>query len=311
MKRNVLISLMMTIVLLSCKKEEITKTLTININPLVAGSVIKSPDKTDYKINTVVNLSAKSNLGYFFSNWSGDESGLLNPISITMDVDKIIDVNFEEGELEDFNDGVADYFITDGTGRYNVTNNAYIMTGNNSNSTSYSYLPYNFNDFGISVDLKVNKSSTDSHAFGIYFRSQSGDYKINSYRLSIMIDGTWYFGKYVNSTFSFITGGWIESSALYKGLNSANNIKILFEGTQTKIYFNDVYQGYVYNLTQFVSGYVGFLGFDDENYDNEFSFDNLKIITAGIDDLRPSTQRTHTDYDLTKIKGIEKDEDGN
>ena len=191
-----------------------------------------------------------------------------------MNSDKIINVIFKEGVYEDFNDGVADYFLKDDSRRWNVTNNAYLMTGTNSNSTAYSYYPDNFNDFGLSVDMKVTKSGTEGHAFGIYFKSQSADEKINSFKLSIMRDGSWYFGKYENRIFTFITDNWIQSSDLNIGLNATNNIKILFVGTQADIYFNDVYQGYFNNLPTFSNGYIGVFGYDSDVYDNEFSFDN-------------------------------------
>ncbi|MFA6402497.1 MAG: hypothetical protein WCX31_12885 [Salinivirgaceae bacterium] len=294
-----------------CKKDETKYSLKLNIVPVGTGTVDLSPSGGTYAEGTVVNLTANSNLGYFFSEWSGDASGTLNSNTITMNSDKIINVSFEEGVFEDFNDGDADYFINDGTSRWNVTNNALIMTGTNSTTAAYSYYPYNFDDFVLSVDMKINKSGTESHAFGIYFKSQSADVKMNSYRLSIMGDGRWYFGIAENGTFSFITDNWIQSSSLNTGLNATNNIKILFVGTQTEIYFNDVYQGYIYNLSTFLSGYVGVWGYDSDAYDNEFSFDNFEIATSEINNLKLTTPHNTIDYDLTKIKGIKRDPDGN
>jgi|GEM_PF-5554189 len=295
---------------IGCEEEETKYLLKLNILPVGSGTVDLSPSGNTYVDGTVVNLAAKSNLGYFFSGWSGDASGTLNSVSITMNSDKIIDGIFKEGVFEDFNDGVADYFTTDGSVRWSVINNAYVMTGTNSDTHAYSYYPYNFSDFGLSVDMKVTKSFTIAHAFGIYFKSQSGNYSKNSYRLSIMRNGSWYFGVYINSTFNFITDGWIQSSNLNTGLNATNNIKIIFEGTQANIYFNDVYQGYVTNLSDFSQGYVGVLGYDSNLYDNEFLFDNFEIITEEINSLKSTTPHK-IDYDLTNIKGIKGDPDGN
>ena len=308
----VIISLVaVSILFASCKKKDPppipTNTLTVNINPVGAGVVLKDPDQFEYEINTQANLTAIPNLGYYFSEWSGDASGSSNPFIITFDSDKIINADFKEGVIEDFNDGVADYFKTDGSGRWNVTNNAYKMSGALANTTAYSFYPYNFSDFQLSVDIKVTNCGSSGRAFGIYFKSQSANMKINSYRLSIVPNGKWYIGKYVNGTFYFITDSWIYSSALITGLNAINNIKIVFIGTQLDIYFNNVYQGYAHNMTTFTSGYIGVQGYDTDDYYNEFVFDNLEIITSGI----KSSESKIQDYDITNIKGIKGDPDGN
>jgi len=311
--QNIITCLFFTCLLLffiGCEEEETKYSLKLDILPVGSGTVDLSPSGDTYVDGTVVNLTAKSNLGYIFSEWSGDASGTLNPVSITMNSDKIIDVIFEEGVYEDFNDGVADDFITDGSGRWNATNNAYVMTGTNLNTVGYSYYPYKFSDFGLSVDMKVTKSSASSHAFGIYFKSQSAYVKSNSYRLSIMRDGRWYIGVYINNTFSYITDSWIVSSDLNTGLNATNNIKVIFIGTQAHIYFNDVYQGYASNLSDFTQGYAGVLGYDSNLYENEFSFDNFEIVTTDLKSLK-STMTHNNDYDLTNIKGIKGDPDGN
>jgi len=50
-------------------------TYTINITAGEGGSVIKSPDKPEYDYNESVTLTAVPDLGYEFSNWSGDLTG--------------------------------------------------------------------------------------------------------------------------------------------------------------------------------------------------------------------------------------------
>ncbi|MFC2151693.1 hypothetical protein ACFLSE_04125 [Bacteroidota bacterium] len=294
----------------SCDKDESGYALTVNINPVDAGFVIKNPDQSDYGVDAQVSLNATPNLGYYFSEWNGDISGSSNPVSVTMNTNKIITANFDEGIFEDFNDGIADYFNSDGSGRWNVTSSAYKMTGTNAKTTAYSFYPHDFGDFGLSVDMKVTQSGSASHAFGVYFKSQSEDVKVNSYRLSIMNNGTWYIGKYINSSFSFITDSWISSYSLYTGLNATNNIKILFVGTTVEIYFNDVYQGYASNMVEFTDGYIGVQAYDSDLYDNEFIFDNLIVVTTGINNLKSMTLKKNADYNLTKMKGIEGNPDG-
>jgi hypothetical protein len=293
-----------------CKKDEKPKySLTVNILPAGSGTVDLSPTGVTFEEGTIVNLTASPNLGYSFSEWSGDAVGSINPTTVTMDADKTINASFEEGVMEDFNDGVADNFIADGS-RWSVTNSAYVMTGTRANTSGYSYYPFTFSDFGISVDMQVTSTGSDSHAFGIYLKSQSGVYNVNSYRLSMMNDGSWYFGIYLNGNFSFITGGWISSGDLNTGNGAINNIKVLFVGTQADIYFNDVYQGYIYNMTDFTSGYAGVLGYDSDSYDNVFSFDNFRIVTSDINNFKSAVENNSTGLDLTTIKGIQRDPEG-
>jgi hypothetical protein len=310
--------IMIVIILSSCTKKDTSasnndstpkKTLTVNVYPNGSGSIIKNPDQSDYQINTEVSLTANPKLGYLFSNWSGNASGLLNSVTVKMDSDRIVNANFEEGVNEDFNDGIADSFITDGPGRWHVTNGAYVMTGTNLKTTAYSYYPFSFFDFGFSVDLKVTKAGVDGHAVGIYFKSQSGD-QANCYMVKIMKDGTWYFGKTVNSVFTFVTNGWIHSSNLNTGLNVTNNIKIISKGTQIAIYFNGIYEGTVTNATDFASGYAGVAGYDSDVNDNEFVFDNFKIVTTGIKSFTPANLNYTVDYDITKTEGIKRDANG-
>lgn len=280
--------------------------LTVNIIPDGGGLVLINPNNPQYEFNTEVSLAANANLGYYFSEWSGDATGSSNPFTITMNSNKLIDASFEEGVIEDFNDGIADYFTTDGSGRWNTYNNAYKMSGAYASTTAYSCYPYNFNDFGLSVDMKVTNSTALGHAFGIYFKSQGTNMKVNSYRLSIAKSGKWYLGKYINGNFYYITDNWVFSNALYTGLNSVNKIEILFVGTLVEIYFNNIYQGYASNMSNFASGYIGVQGFDSDESYNAFVFDNFIITTS---DLK-SSKITTINNNLKNIKGIKGDPEG-
>ncbi|MCC6543676.1 MAG: PIG-L family deacetylase [Nitrospirae bacterium] len=68
--------------------------LTVAANPSGAGVILKNPDKTTYNNGEKVTLSALPNAGYAFSTWSGDESGNQNPVTITMDTDKVVTADF-------------------------------------------------------------------------------------------------------------------------------------------------------------------------------------------------------------------------
>jgi hypothetical protein len=62
------------------------------------GTVAKSTNAATFFDGDEVTLTAYPNIGYSFSNWSGDASGSANPFTITMDSDKEITANFTEDE---------------------------------------------------------------------------------------------------------------------------------------------------------------------------------------------------------------------
>jgi hypothetical protein len=52
------------------------------------------PSQSSYAPGSTVVLTATPALGYLFSGWSGNASGILNPLIITMDSNKTINASF-------------------------------------------------------------------------------------------------------------------------------------------------------------------------------------------------------------------------
>ena len=71
----------------------VVNTYTLNVIA-VNGTVLKVPSKTDYNSGEIVELTATPAMGYTFTGWTGDASGLLNPVSVTMNSNKNITANF-------------------------------------------------------------------------------------------------------------------------------------------------------------------------------------------------------------------------
>ncbi|CAN5220832.1 hypothetical protein BH09BAC2_BH09BAC2_10300 [soil metagenome] len=69
-------------------------TLTVTSNPLAGGTVTKNPNQPTYSAGQTVQLTAVPNSGYTFTGWSGDASGSVNPLTITMNGNKNITANF-------------------------------------------------------------------------------------------------------------------------------------------------------------------------------------------------------------------------
>jgi uncharacterized repeat protein (TIGR02543 family) len=58
------------------------------------GTTVPTPGSYTHNSGTQVSITAGSEYGYEFSNWSGDASGTTNPVTITMDSDKSVTANF-------------------------------------------------------------------------------------------------------------------------------------------------------------------------------------------------------------------------
>jgi hypothetical protein len=81
-----------------------TYTLSVSISPPGGGTVRKGPDKTSYDSGDKVSLTATANNRYIFERWTGDvpqDHQIDNPLSVTMDSDKIIAANFYSGTSDD------------------------------------------------------------------------------------------------------------------------------------------------------------------------------------------------------------------
>lgn len=86
-----------TIVMTSNKTIIATFTIdqyTLTINIVGSGSVSKVPDQATYTHGSTVELTAEPKVGWHFVGWSGDATGIDNPITITMDGNKNITATF-------------------------------------------------------------------------------------------------------------------------------------------------------------------------------------------------------------------------
>jgi len=73
-------------------------TLTITVDPVGSGTVLVSPEQETYGAGEEVTLTATANPGWTFTGWTGDASGLTNPLTLVMNGDKNITANFTQDE---------------------------------------------------------------------------------------------------------------------------------------------------------------------------------------------------------------------
>lgn len=78
--------------LISCSKENVKYTLNIKINPTDGGYVNIS--NGEFSSGEQIYIKATASESYTFENWSGDEIGSSNIISVTMDGNKTLTANF-------------------------------------------------------------------------------------------------------------------------------------------------------------------------------------------------------------------------
>jgi concanavalin A-like lectin/glucanase superfamily protein/List-Bact-rpt repeat protein len=73
-----------------------TYALTTSADPSVGGTVSRSPDQATYVSGTPVMLAASPAAGYEFRGWSGDASGMANPMTVGMSGNKAVAAVFNE-----------------------------------------------------------------------------------------------------------------------------------------------------------------------------------------------------------------------
>jgi uncharacterized repeat protein (TIGR02543 family) len=69
---------------------------TLTVNVVGSGSVGKNPDLATYTYGTNVTLNATAQPGWVFSSWSGDQTGSVNPVTLTMNGNKVVTATFTE-----------------------------------------------------------------------------------------------------------------------------------------------------------------------------------------------------------------------
>ena len=75
--------------------------LAVEVNSAGNGTVVKEPEKSTYECGEQVVLNAKPNSGYTFKNWSGDVTGEINPVTLTLSGAMRVVANFDfAGSLE-------------------------------------------------------------------------------------------------------------------------------------------------------------------------------------------------------------------
>jgi parallel beta-helix repeat protein len=74
----------------------IINTYTLTVMVVGSGSVARDPDQLLYNHGTSVELTATPSVGWAFTGWSGDVTGMVNPVMLVMTDDKIVTATFAD-----------------------------------------------------------------------------------------------------------------------------------------------------------------------------------------------------------------------
>ena len=181
---------------------------------------------------------------------------------------------------EDFEDGVADGFVTV-TGTWTVVagGRAYCLEGTGGTGGVWNETYYGgamFADFDQSC-YATKQSGNTYYSYGMPFR-----YNSSSDLLILQSDDTgyWMMWKMVGGS-TYIMYGWVTSPDLNTGFGSWNKYQVVAVGYNYEVYFNDSYQITLYDYSPYgpEEGYPGAMYYtldatDVLNYD-DFVLSNL------------------------------------
>lgn len=74
--------------------------LTLNVTVVGEGTVTKNPDQATYDAGDQIILTATPATGWEFVGWSGDATGTVNPLTVTMTSSKAVTATFRRLEVE-------------------------------------------------------------------------------------------------------------------------------------------------------------------------------------------------------------------
>ena len=169
-------------------------------------------------------------------------------------------------------------WANDGSGTWSVTGGAYRMTGIKPAAGVFRYSFYNaaFGDFTFQAD--VTKIQNVNAPAGIIFRS--GGTFDNVYAFRMDTDGNYIIGKRVGGTATTIIPS-TYSSAINKGLNVANKLRVACHGDTLQFYINDQLVNVIEDPS-FATGQIGLYAWDDNSVFNIVQFDNAEVYSIEI-----------------------------
>ncbi len=183
------------------------------------------------------------------------------------------------GFTEDFNDGAADNWVDDGSGRWGVAGGEYVMTGTGAIWANTSYMETGNQDFAdFSYQVDINKiSGNELSSMGVIFRSDGAAPKAgNGYAFYITAYGDYSLWEYTEGAVTALIP-WTNSPLINTGIGAVNTVKATACGANIELYVNGSYLNGVTN-TAHAFGLVGLQVYDASM--DVVLFDNASLVCA-------------------------------
>jgi len=144
------------------------KTYTFSTNTVGQGSVSKNPDKSTYTHGEIVQLTAIPSTSWSFSSWSGDQTGSVNPASITMNSNKTITANFLINQYSIAVSSIPSAGGTaNGSGTYNHGQTVNLVASANA---GYEFVNWTENGVQVSANTTYSFTATGNRTLVANFR---------------------------------------------------------------------------------------------------------------------------------------------
>jgi hypothetical protein len=205
-------------------------------------------------------------------------NGVIDGSALYFDRVDVTIASLGDGFSEDFDDGVADNWIDDGSGVWSISGGAYVMTGSQPVSyiERYSYYNQIYSDFTYQVDVRRTAGSlADSH--GMLFRSDGT--LDNAYTFHVDANGSYLIYKKVDGVSTWLTNGWTASPYLNRGYGAWNTLKVAASGSNLSFYANgSLLDSFIDSSLS--SGVVGVKANDPEYAADVKHFDNAILMES-------------------------------
>lgn len=188
---------------------------------------------------------------------------------------------FTNGMFSDFS--TQSYNWSNVAGVWSLSGSSYSSTGV-SNKWASAVYKSNYSNFTLTARFIRTPIRNSSYANIVYFRGSPTTLDTesawkNTYALGLAQTGAFWIGKYVNGTFTFLTGDWIYSDAIVDGWN---NIKLIADGNTFYLYINDTYIGWLSD-TSFTWGKIGVGFYKDQTMPTDkMYFDFVRLTPTGL-----------------------------
>ncbi len=173
------------------------------------------------------------------------------------------------GFFEDFNDGIADNWIDDGTGRWSIGDGVYIMDSNSLVKVATSYYNVIYEDF----ELKGKVNKILGSGLGWYNGLMAKLNGSERYLFIISPSGSYCLWKNLPDGSGIFLIEWTHSDYINTGFNSWNTLKIKMEGSFITLFINGNHVDDYNDPSYIKTGYAGLMSKDVDgrevsNYDD-------------------------------------------